>query len=785
MTNIIKSKIAVIILIAVALTFLPVLPVSAANFTTWNSTASGSVKDLNAVWGTSDTDVFAAGISGTILHNNGAVWSSMTSGVANDLNAIWGTATNDVYAAGKSGTILHYDGTAWSSMTSGSTNDLTSLRGFSASDIFAAGNSGTILHYDGTKWSSQNSGTTNDLFAIWGTTSANVYTAGQSGTLLHYDGTKWNSQASGSTRDLKGLWGTTISDIFAVGTFGTILHYNGILWSSIVNGTTGDLFGIWGVTSSDVFVVGVSGTIAHYDGTTWGSMNRDTLNELHAVWGLASTNVFCVGAAGSILKYMPPAVTAISPTQGTQGSPLDILVTGSNLSAVSNITFGPGIAVNKFSVNSSTQISANITIGSAAAVGARDVSVAATGGTFTLPGSFNILQALPTIALISPNQARQAATLDITISGTNLGGASQIQLGAGIAINSFTVLSSNQIAANITVAGDAATGARDVSVTVPGGSFTLPTSFTIKQALPTITSLSPSLGNQEASLTVTLNGTNLTGTNDVQMGNGIAVNSFTVLNSNQLAINISIISGADVSTRDISVTTPGGSFTLPNSFTIKQAIPVITSINPDHGGQGATLNITLTGKNFNGASVVEFGNGIVVNSFSILNVNQIAAKISVVGGIETGTRDVSVTTPGGSFTLPNSFKVQQALPVIASVNPSQGSQGAALKVILSGSSLSGATEVNFGTGVTVLNFANLSQTQVSANIVIDSAAATGLRDVWITTPGGSSTLASSFNIKAGSMGTVFFVLLWLGVAVIIALFVLVLNLLRKKRASKI
>jgi len=52
-------------------------------------------------------------------------------------------------------------------------------------------------------------------------------------------------------------------------------------------------------------------------------------------------------------------------------------------------------------------------------------------------------------------------------------------------------------------------------------------------------------------------------------------------------------------------------------------------------------------------------------------------------------------------------------------------------------------------------------------------------------PEAVQTQASGFNVKAGSLGTLFFVLLWLGVAVVVALFIIIVSLLRKKRADRI
>jgi hypothetical protein len=596
--------------------------------------------------------------------------------------------------------------------------------------------------------------------------------------------TTWSSMSSNVTSDLQCVWGASSTDVFAAGRSGTILHYDGSKWSSTSSGIIGDLYGIWGAAGTDVFVVGESGIIAHYDGSKWNSMSSNTLNELHAIWGFSSSDVFATGGSGAILRYLPPVIKSISINQGDQGARLDVIITGINLTEASEVSFGMGIAVNSFTVLNSKQLATNITIVAGAAIGARDVSVTTPGGSFALPDSFTVRQALPTITSVSPDQDRQATKPNVTITGTNLTGASEVSFGTGIAVNSFTLLSANQISVNITIAADAAPGARDVSVTTPGGSFTLPGSFTVKQAMPTITSINPAQGNQETTFDIIIAGTNLTGASEVRLGTGIVVNSFTILSSDQIAANISLAASAEIGARDVSVTTPGGSFSLPNSFTVKQALPTITSISPDNGSQGATLNITIRGTNLTGTSEVRFGTGIAVNSFTVLSSKQLAVNITIVAGATIGARDVSVTTPGGSFALPNSFMVNQGLPTITSISPNQGSQGATLDVIISGSNFDGATSVSFGAGVTIKSFTNLSPTQLRVNVMIDAKAITGVRDVSVTTPGGSSTLGNSFNIKERSLGTLIVALIWVGIAIVVVLFILILNILRKKRAAK-
>jgi hypothetical protein len=107
-------------------------------------------RGLQAVWGSSGSDVFTVGDYGTILHYDGRGWSSMSSGPTESLYSAWGSSPTDMFAAGYNGFILHYNGSTWSPITSPVNVTLNSLFGVpsdSGVDVFAAGNKGTILHF--------------------------------------------------------------------------------------------------------------------------------------------------------------------------------------------------------------------------------------------------------------------------------------------------------------------------------------------------------------------------------------------------------------------------------------------------------------------------------------------------------------------------------------------------------------------------------------------------------------------------------------------------------------
>jgi hypothetical protein len=146
-------------------------------------------------WGSAEQDVYAVGGRnlfgsaqtplGVIAHYDGVAWTVVADEIEQPLNAVWGTSPSNVFAVGQNGIILHFDGTAWTRQESGVTVNLNGLWGSAANNVLAVGAGGTILQYDGHTWTRLESGTTTGLTAVWMTASGDkTFVVGQGGLSL-------------------------------------------------------------------------------------------------------------------------------------------------------------------------------------------------------------------------------------------------------------------------------------------------------------------------------------------------------------------------------------------------------------------------------------------------------------------------------------------------------------------------------------------------------------------------------------------------------------------------
>ncbi len=247
---------------------------------------------------------------------------------------------------------------------------------------------------------------------------------------------------------------------------------------------------------------------------------------------------------------------------------------------------------------------------------------------------------------------------------------------------------------------------------------------------PTVTGVNPTSGPNTGGTSVVVSGTNLTGASDVQFG-GMSATSFSVTND----MSITATAPAGSGTVDVLVTTGGGTSAVnrpADQFTYNPPPPpTVTGISPTSGPSGTSVGIS--GSGFTGATAVDFG-----GNSATFTVN---GDTSITATAPSGTNqvDVTVTTTGGTSAINSADQYTYTLPptpVVTGLSPTSGFNGTSVTV--SGSSFTGATAVDFGSG-NPATFTVNSDTSITAT----APGGTGTVDVTVTTSGGTSGTSSA------------------------------------------
>nr|WP_329286906.1 IPT/TIG domain-containing protein [Streptomyces sp. NBC_00691] len=229
------------------------------------------------------------------------------------------------------------------------------------------------------------------------------------------------------------------------------------------------------------------------------------------------------------------------------------------------------------------------------------------------------------------------------------------------------VYASNSFSDNMSVI-DTAT--RTVVSTVATGS--RPYGMAIgKAALPTVTALTPDHGPTTGATTLTLTGSNLTGTTTVDFGGRPASRVLVVDDTTVTAVAPPRAAGSvDVTLTAKGRTTPAG------TYTYDTPAPGITGIDPATGPAAGGTTVTLTGAHLTGATAVSFGT-VAATSFNVVNNTTITATAPA--ATAAGPVDITVATPGGTstttaadrYTYAKGTTQLTASPVLLSIAPGQ------------------------------------------------------------------------------------------------------------------
>ncbi|MBQ0988441.1 IPT/TIG domain-containing protein [Streptomyces sp. F63] len=243
--------------------------------------------------------------------------------------------------------------------------------------------------------------------------------------------------------------------------------------------------------------------------------------------------------------------------------------------------------------------------------------------------------------------------------------------------------------------------------------------------------ISPDQGSTGGGTSVTITGTNLTGTSEVTFGTKEATSVVNVSPT-----EVTAVSPSGTGTVDVTVTTPGGTSNPVPFFYV--GAPFKSALSPTEGITTGGNTVTITGTGLSTATSVSFGGTTAVPTVT----SDSQLTVAVPAGTGPGPVPVSVTTAGGvnnglSYTYVDA-------PTLGSLTPTSGPTTGGTAVTITGTNLTTTQQVTFG--VNPASFSVVNSTTVSA---VTPAGVAGAVDVTITNAAGSDTALAAFTYVAG------------------------------------
>jgi hypothetical protein len=473
---------------------------------------------------------------------------------------------------------------------------------------------------------------------------------------------------------------------------------------------------------------------------------------------VAVTNPAPGGGTSSTLNFtvdnLVPTLTSLSPSSGTAGAAAQPLtLNGSNFVSTSTVTYN-GVAHTPTFINS-TQLTITLSASDQASAGNYAVVVTdpAPGGGASKSLSFTVVNAVPTITSLSPASATVKATSQaVTINGTGFVSTSTVTYN-GVA-HTATYVSSAQLKITLSASDLATSGTYPVVVTnpAPGGGVSNSASFTVGNAVPSITSLSPaSAAVGAAAQTVTINGSNFLSTSTVTYN--AVTHPATYVSSTRLKITLSASDQATAGTYPVVVTNPapGGGASNALNFNVNNPVPTLTSLSPTSALAGTTSQtLTLNGANFLSNSTVTYHS--VAHTPTFLSSTQLTIALTASDLATGGTYGVAVTNPapGGGTSSTLNFTVNNLVPTLTSLSPSSGTAGAAAQTLtLNGSNFVSTSTVTYNGVAHTPTFINSTQLTITLSASDQASAGNYAVVVSNPAPGGGASKSLSFTVVNG------------------------------------
>jgi hypothetical protein len=324
-------------------------------------------------------------------------------------------------------------------------------------------------------------------------------------------------------------------------------------------------------------------------------------------------------------RFYHPTITGVRPPEGYRGQSPGISIEGdlTNFSPATEVTLesaGSGNEIAAFSVSPSgpESLLAEFEIPLDADTGAYKLKVETGIEKAEMQGAFDVAAGGPVLSSIQPGEALLGKTLDVTVNGLYTHfteGATTVDFGNGVSVNSLEIKSKKKCVAIITVAPDAKMGGRDVTVTsdIWGGwreRVSLDGGFLVTREPPEIKSMTPKKAFTGDVINANIGGDYFRDVTGVALGRGgswkIPGRNLKVPGRKELTCSFDLAEAGDGIYSLRLETRFGETAVLDHALAVGTPPPAIEAVEPAGGFSGEVLDVVVRGIDFSEWAQVTF-----------------------------------------------------------------------------------------------------------------------------------------------------------------------------------
>jgi hypothetical protein len=264
-------------------------------------------------------------------------------------------------------------------------------------------------------------------------------------------------------------------------------------------------------------------------------------------------------------------------------------------------------------------------------------------------------------------------------------------------------------------------------------------------------SLDPDQIERGDSQTVTFQGLNLDAVVSVALGEGIEVTALEAASGDptRATAEVTVADTAVGGFYDVELVDGDGlGDSLENGLEVVPGLIDVDAIEPSEVTRGETLDLTITGLNLDVVTAVLLGNGVRVESLSLVDATELTVTSTILDeALPVGSaRTVTFVGPDDRLEVEEVFIVNAGALELTGLRPDIVTQGARLEVTVDGLNLDGLTQLDAGDDVVVTRIDSLSPVEAVISLEIDDEATVGVQDVTVEGDFGEDTRAEGLQI---------------------------------------